>query len=29
VLYEISHAYRPDVVSMFERRIARLEGSDG
>ncbi len=28
VLYEISHAYRPDVVSMFERRIARLQGSD-
>ncbi len=28
VLYEISHAYRPDVVSMFERRIARLQGSE-
>ncbi|HET9896971.1 MAG TPA: hypothetical protein VFQ44_18710 [Streptosporangiaceae bacterium] len=28
ILYEISHAYRPDVVSMFERRIARLESSD-
>lgn len=30
VLYEISHAYRPDVVTMFERRIAKLqdEGDD-
>lgn len=27
VLYEISHAYRPDVVSMFERRIVKLQGS--